>query len=274
MKKRAFQKLIPAFFLAVLLSGAAALEVCAFPESFLRDRISPPEENTETETAVSFCCWDDSSDGNLYACWELTGKPAPLRVRIIKNGKAVCGWSPASGVRYNCAKTVAENGCGAYSFMVYVKKNGYETAVTSEELFVDSALYLKLRKKVSASGTVGKTYIGPAGGNGSEEAFPEGTGDGSETAERPVRLSAPQGVKLDEQQILSWDKVENAGRYLIRFYDASGCIMDVKVRIAEKLDISDQIANGCTEVRISALGPAGGTVYRESPVCTFDIQGP
>ena len=48
MKKRAFQKLIPAFFLAVLLSGAAALEVCAFPESFLRDRISPPEENTET----------------------------------------------------------------------------------------------------------------------------------------------------------------------------------------------------------------------------------
>ena len=118
MKKRAFQKLIPAFFLAVLLSGAAALEVCAFPESFLRDRISPPEENTETETAVSVCFWDDSSDGNLYACWELTGKPAPLRVRIIKNGKAVCGWAPASGECYNCAKTVAENGTGTYSFEV------------------------------------------------------------------------------------------------------------------------------------------------------------
>ena len=249
MKKRAFQKLIPAFFLAVLLSGAAALEVCAFPESFLRDRISPPEENTETETAVSVCFWDDNSDGNLYACWELTGKPAPLRVRIFKNGKAVCGWTPASGVRCNCAKTVVENGCGAYSFMVYVKKNGYETAVTSEELFVDSALYLKLRKSIKTSGT-------------------------PETVEKPVRLAAPQGVKLDEQQILSWGKVENAGRYLIRFYDASGCIMDAKVRIAAKLDISGQIANGCREVRISALGPAGETVYRESPVITFDIQGP
>ena len=274
MKKRAFQKLIPAFFLAVLLSGAAALEVCAFPEAFVKELSGTPEESPETETTVSVCSWDCSSEGKLYACWELTGKAFPLRIRVFRNGKAVCGWVPASGERYNCARTVAENGCGAYSFMVYVKKNGYETAVTSEELFVDSALYLKLRKNVRASGTVGKTYIGPAGGNGSEEAFPEGTGDGSETAERPVRLSAPQGVKLDEQQILSWDKVENDGRYLIRFYDASGCIMDAKVRIAAKLDISGQIADGCTEVRISALGPAGQTIYRESPVCTFDIQGP
>ena len=85
-----------------------------------------------------------------------------------------------------------------------------------------------------------------------------------------IRLSAPDGIYLEEGYQLKWNAVENAYRYLLRFY-CNGEIIGVQRTDQHGMDISEYLAE-CTEIRLSAVGEPGHREVISSKPAFFSVE--
>ena len=85
-----------------------------------------------------------------------------------------------------------------------------------------------------------------------------------------MRLSAPSGLSVNKKNILRWEGVPCADRYMLRFYRNDG-IAKIRIRHSTEFDVSDFLADGCTEVAITALGPPDDPSIRDSAPAKLEL---
>jgi len=91
--------------------------------------------------------WElNTTNGQAVGHWEEYEKVKGRSIKLKKGNTVVCKWKSSTNSSYDFTESIASSGSGTYVFYVCSKQLGYEYAIESDELEIDSET-LKLMKK-------------------------------------------------------------------------------------------------------------------------------
>ena len=199
------------------------------------------------------CWWEDTEDG-ISAAWEKAEDSTKYRVRLYKDNQSKGSSVTTSKYSKDMTDLLLKYGPGEYYFEVYPIKGGKDLMVVSDAYDFDVEQYAQARHKKNRTKTASTSQI-------SESAKQETSS---------LRLASPDGIYLDENDKLKWNAVDNAYRYLLRFY-CDDEIIGFRRTDKNGLDISEYLEE-CTEIKLSAIGEPGKREIISSKPTVFYVE--
>ena len=202
------------------------------------------------------CWWGDTETG-ISAEWEKAEDPTKYRVKLYKDNQTKGSSVTTSKHSKDMTDLLLKYGPGEYHFEVYPIKGGQDLKVVSEALDFDIEQYAQIRHKKKRTETASPAQASQSAGQ--------------EKSNSGFRLSSPDGIYLDEEDMLRWNTVENAYKYLLRFYRDDE-IIGIEKTEKHGIDISGYMEE-CTDIRLSAIGERGRREIISSKPAVFYVEG-